>query len=125
VRSYSVIYDVINDVKAALSGMLEPEIREVVLGRAQVKQIFPVSKVGLVAGSSVLEGKIGRGSRVRVKRGETVVGEGTVSSLRRFKDDVREVLQGFECGIGVDGVKGLQPGDLIEAFTTEEVARTL
>jgi translation initiation factor IF-2 len=125
VRSYNVIYDVINDVKAALSGMLEPEIREVVLGRAQVKQIFPVSKVGLVAGSSVLEGKIGRGSRVRVKRGETVVGEGTVSSLRRFKDDVREVLQGFECGIGVDGVKGLQPGDLIEAFTTEEVARTL
>jgi translation initiation factor IF-2 len=125
VRNYNVIYDVINDVKAALSGMLAPEIREVILGRAQVKQIFPVSKIGLVAGSSVLEGKIGRGSRVRVKRGETLVGEGTVSSLRRFKDDVREVLQGFECGIGVDGVKGLQPGDVIEAFTTEEVARTL
>jgi translation initiation factor IF-2 len=125
VRSYNVIYDVINDVKAALSGMLAPEIREVILGRAQVKQIFPVSKVGLVAGSSVLEGKITRGARVRVKRGDTLLGEGTVGSLRRFKDDVREVLQGFECGIGVDGVKGLQPGDVIESFTTEEVARSL
>ena len=68
---------------------------------------------------------MGRGARVRVKRGETVVGEGTVSSLKRFKDDVREVLQGLECGIGVDGVRGIQSGDVIEAFTTEEVARTL
>jgi translation initiation factor IF-2 len=125
VRSYNVIYDVINDVKAALSGMLAPEIREVIVGRALVKQIFPVSKIGLVAGSSVTEGKIVRSARVRVRRGEAVVGEGTVGSLRRFKDDVREVLQGFECGIGVDGVKGMQAGDVVEAFTTEEVARTL
>jgi translation initiation factor IF-2 len=125
VRSYNVIYDVINDVKAALSGMLAPEIREVIVGRALVKQIFPVSKIGLVAGSSVTEGKIVRSARVRVRRGEAVVGEGTVGSLRRFKDDVREVLQGFECGISVDGVKGMQAGDVVEAFTTEEVARTL
>ncbi|OGK92902.1 MAG: hypothetical protein A2X51_02295 [Candidatus Rokubacteria bacterium GWC2_70_24] len=124
-RSYNVIYDVINDVRAALSGMLAPEIREVILGRAQVRQLFPITKLGLVLGSAVTEGKIVRGARVRVKRGEIVAGEGTVSSLKRFKDDVREVLQGLECGIGVEGVKSVQPGDIIEAFTTEEVARTL
>ncbi len=125
VRSYSVIYDVINDVKAALSGMLAPEIRETILGRAQVRQLFPISKLGLIFGSSVLEGKMVRSARVRVKRGETLLGEGTISSLKRFKDDVREVLQGLECGIGVDGVKGIAAGDTIEAFSTEEVARTL
>jgi translation initiation factor IF-2 len=125
VRTYNVIYDVINDVKAALSGMLAPEIRETILGRAQVKQLFPITKVGLVLGSAVVEGKMARGARARVKRGETLVGEGTISSLKRFKDDVREVLQGLECGIGVDGVKNVQAGDVIEAFTVEEVARTL
>jgi translation initiation factor IF-2 len=124
-RSYTVIYDVINDVKAALSGMLAPEIRETILGRAQVRQMFPIAKLGMICGSFVTEGKILRSARVRVKRGDTLLGEGTVSSLRRFKDDVREVLQGLECGIGLEGVKGTQPGDIIEAFTTEEVARTL
>ena len=125
VRSYNVIYDVINDVRAALSGMLAPEIRETVLGRAQVRQLFPISKLGVICGSMVTEGKMVRSARVRVKRGETLVGEGIVTSLKRFKDDVREVLQGLECGIGVDAVRGIQVGDLIEAFTTEEVARTL
>jgi len=124
-RSYNVIYDAINDVKAALSGMLAPEIREVVLGRAQVRQLFPISKVGTIYGSAVTEGKIVRGTKARIKRGETVLGESTVSSLKRFKDDVREVLQGLECGIGIEGIKGVQPNDVIEAFTTEEVARTL
>ena len=124
-RNYSVIYDVINDVRAALSGMLAPEIRETILGRAQVRQVFPISKLGLIFGSAVTEGKMVRGARVRVKRGETLLGEGTISSLKRFKDDVREVLQGLECGIGVDGVKGVATNDTIEAFTTEEVARTL
>jgi translation initiation factor IF-2 len=125
VRTYSVIYDVINDVRAALSGMLAPEIREIILGRAQVRQLFPISKVGVVLGSQVIEGKVVRGARARVKRGDTLLGEGTISSLKRFKDDVREVLQGLECGIGVDAVKGVAPGDIIEVFTTEEVARTL
>ena len=124
-RSYNVIYDAINDVKAALSGMLAPEIRETLYGRAQIRQLFPISKVGTIFGSSVTEGKMVRGARVRVKRGDTVLGESTITSLKRFKDDVREVLQGLECGIGVEGVKGIQPGDIIEAFTTEEVARTL
>jgi translation initiation factor IF-2 len=115
-RSYNVIYDAINDVRAALSGMLAPEIREMVLGRAQV---------GVIYGSSVLEGKMTRGARARIKRGDTLLGEGVINSLKRFKDDVREVLQGLECGIGVEGIKGVQPGDFIEAFSTEEVARSL
>ncbi len=124
-RNYSVIYDVINDVKAALSGMLAPEIRETVHGRAQVKQLFPISKVGTIFGCAVIEGKIIRTARVRIKRGDTLLGENTIATLKRFKDDVREVLQGLECGIGVEGVKGVQPGDIIEAYTTEEVARSL
>ncbi len=124
-RNYNVIYDAINDVRAALSGMLAPEIRETLLGRAQVRQLFPITKVGTIFGSSVTEGKMVRGARVRIKRGDTVLGESTVSSLKRFKDDVREVLQGLECGIGVEGIRGVSPGDVIEAFTTEEVARTL
>ncbi|MGH7325895.1 MAG: translation initiation factor IF-2, partial [Candidatus Rokuibacteriota bacterium] len=125
VRHYNVIYTVINDVKAALAGLLAPEIRETVLGRAQVRQIFVISKLGPIAGSSVQEGKIVRNAKVRVRRGDGVAGEGTVTSLKRFKDDVREVLAGMECGIGVDAVKGLQPGDILEVYTTEEVARTL
>ncbi len=125
VRVYNVIYEALNDVRAALAGMLAPEIRETLLGRAQVRQIFVISKLGPICGSLVQEGKIVRGARARVKRGETVVGEGTVTSLKRFKDDAREVLAGLECGIGIDAVKGIQPGDLLEVFTTEEVARTL
>jgi translation initiation factor IF-2 len=124
-RHYNIIYDVINDVKAALVGLLAPEIRETVLGRAQVKQVFVISKLGPVAGSYVQEGKVVRGAKVRVRRGDALVAEGTVSSLKRFKDDVREVLAGLECGIGVEPMKGVQPGDVLEVYTTEEVARTL
>jgi translation initiation factor IF-2 len=123
-RHYNVIYEAINDVKAALEGLLAPEIRETVLGRAQLKQMFVISKLGPVCGSQVLEGKIVRGSKVRVRRGNSVVAEGTITSLRRFKDDVREVLTGLECGIGVD-IRDTQPGDILEAYSTEEVARTL
>jgi translation initiation factor IF-2 len=125
IRNYNVIYEAINDLKAALAGLLAPEIRETVLGTAQVRQVFVISKLGPIAGSYVQEGKVVRTAKVRVKRGETVVGEGTIGSLKRFKDDVREVLAGLECGIGVDGVNGLQAGDLLQFFTTEEVARTL
>ncbi|MBI4629435.1 MAG: translation initiation factor IF-2 [Candidatus Rokubacteria bacterium] len=124
-RSYNVIYEAINDLRAALAGLLAPEIRETALGRAQVRQIFVISKLGPICGSYVVEGKIVRGARARVRRGTEVAGEGTVGSLKRFKDDVREVLAGLECGIGVDGVSGVQPGDVIEVFTSEEVARTL
>jgi translation initiation factor IF-2 len=125
IRNYNVIYEAINDLKAALAGMLAPEIRETSLGRAQVRQIFVISKLGPICGSYVSEGKFVRVAKVRVRRGEEVIGTGTVSSLKRFKDDVREVLAGLECGIGVDGVSSIQPGDILEAFTSEEVARTL
>ncbi len=123
-RFYNVIYEAVNDVKAALEGMLAPEIRETVHGRAQIKQMFVISKLGPVCGSQVMEGKIVRTAKVRVRRGSTVVGEGTITSLRRFKDDVREVLTGLECGIGVD-IRDTQPGDILEVYSTEEVARTL
>ena len=125
VRHYNVIYEAINDLRAALAGMLAPEIRETAVGRAQVRQIFVISKLGPICGSYVQEGKIVRSAKVRVRRGDAVVGEGTVGSLKRFKDEVREVLTGQECGIGVDGVSGIQAGDLLELYTTEEVARTL
>jgi translation initiation factor IF-2 len=125
VRSYNVIYEAINDVKAALSGLLAPEIRETSLGKAQVRTLFPITKVGTVFGSYVLEGKITRNAKARVRREGTLVGEGSITSLKRFKDDAREVLQGLECGIGLEGVSGVQEGDVIEAYTTEEVARTL
>ena len=125
IRNYNVIYEAINDLKAALAGMLAPEIRETALGRAQVRQIFVISKLGPICGSYVSEGKIVRAARVRVRRGEEVFGQGTVGSLKRFKDEVREVLAGLECGIGVDSVNGIQPGDILEVYTSEEVARTL
>ena len=125
IRNYNVIYEAINDLKAALAGMLAPEIRETSLGKAQVRQIFVISKLGPICGSYVAEGKIVRNAKARVRRGDEVVGQGTVGSLKRFKDEVREVLAGLECGIGVDGVSGIQPGDILEVYTSEEVARTL
>jgi translation initiation factor IF-2 len=125
VRHYNVIYEAINDLRAALAGMLAPEIRETALGRAQVRQIFVISKLGPICGSYVEEGKFVRGAKVRVRRGAGILGEGTVTSLKRFKDDVREVLVGQDCGIGVEAVPGILAGDVLEAYTTEEVARTL
>jgi len=125
IRHYNVIYEAIGDLRAALAGMLTPEIRETALGRAQVRQIFVISKLGPICGSYVQEGKFVRSAKVRVRRGDSVVGEGLVTSLKRFKDDVREVLTGQDCGIGVDAVPGIQAGDILEAYTTEEVARTL
>jgi translation initiation factor IF-2 len=124
VRHYNVIYEAINDLRAALAGMLAPEIRETIVGRAQVRQIFNISKLGPVCGSYVEEGRVVRSARVRVRRGTEVLGEGTVTSLKRFKDEVREVPLGQECGIGVS-VSGVLGGDVLEFFTTEEVARTL
>ena len=125
VKTYNVIYETINDVKAALEGMLAPIVREIPLGKAQVRILFPIKNVGTIAGSFVSEGKITRTGKVRVVRAGQVVGEGQIGSLKRFKDDAREVLQGQECGIGVDGVTDIRTGDVLEVFTTEEVARTL
>ncbi|MBI2878390.1 MAG: translation initiation factor IF-2, partial [Candidatus Rokubacteria bacterium] len=125
VRTYNVIYEAINDIKAALAGMLAPIIREVPLGKAEVRALFTIHKVGTIAGCFVTEGKVVRNARVRLLRDGAPVGEGQLGSLKRFKDDVREVLQGLECGIGVEGVTDLRVGDALEVFTTEEVARTL
>src|SRR5439155_21451844 len=98
-----------------LAGMLAPEIRETALGRAQVRQIFVISKLGPICGSFVEEGKFVRGAKVRVRRGAGILGEGTVTSLKRFKDDVREVLVGQDCGIGVEEVPGIKSGDVLGA----------
>jgi len=125
IRNYTVIYEALNDLKAALEGMLAPEIREVKLGRAQVKALFPISKVGTVTGCQVIEGKVTRNARVRLLRDGQGLAEGTIASLKRFKEDAREVLQGFECGIGLEGITDVRVGDVLEFFTTEEVARTL
>lgn len=122
-RMYRVIYEAIEDVEKALQGMLEPEYEEVVLGRAEVRALFKVPNVGTVAGAYVTEGKIVRGAQIRVIRDGVVVYEGDMSSLRRFKDDVREVAQGYECGIGIEKFNDLKEGDVLEAFRMEEVAR--
>ena len=119
IRSYNVIYDVVNDVNSALKGMLEPSQIEVVEGRAEVRDTFPAGRKDRVAGVYVTEGRVSRGVSVRVRRGEEVVCESTVSSLRRFKDDVREVAAGYECGVGVKDFNNFQVGDVLEFFRQE------
>lgn len=122
-RMYRVIYEAIDEVEKAMVGLLDPEYEEVVLGRAEVRALFKVPNVGTIAGAYVTDGKIIRGAQVRVIRDGVVVHEGEMSSLKRFKDDVREVAQGYECGIGVEKFNDLKEGDVLEAFRMEEVAR--
>ncbi|MGR8948766.1 MAG: translation initiation factor IF-2 [Gammaproteobacteria bacterium] len=124
-RYYSVIYDVIDDVKAALSGMLSPEIRESIIGVAHVRDVFRSSKLGAIAGCMVETGMIKRNNPIRVLRDNVVIYEGELESLRRFKDDVNEVKSGTECGIGVKNYNDVKPGDQIEVYERTEVARTL
>ena len=121
-RFYQVIYDVENDLKRAMVGMLEPKFREIVLGRAEVREVFKVSKVGTIAGCYVQSGKLTRNAKVRILRDAAVVFEGELESLRRFKDDVREVQENFECGVQVAKFQDLKKGDVIEAYTSELVA---
>lgn len=125
IRLYRVIYHVIEDVKAAMVGMLEPEYEEVFLGRAEVRETFKISKVGTIAGTYVLDGKIKRNAMARILRDNVVVHEGKIDSLRRFKEDVAEVAAGYECGIFIDKYPAIQPGDIIEAYTVQEVEREL
>jgi len=125
IRLYDIIYKAVEDVKQALEGLLKPEFREVVLGSAEVRQVFKLSKSGTVAGCMVTSGSVPRAARVRLVRDGTSVWAGRIGSLRRFKEDVREVTSGFECGIGLEGMNDLKVGDVIEAFTVEELARTL
>jgi translation initiation factor IF-2 len=125
IRSYSVIYAVLDEVRLAMAGLLAPVIEEVYLGKAEVRAIFPVTKAGNIAGCYVLDGKIVRSARVRVRRGKEIIFEGNIGSLRRFKDDVKEVLAGYECGIGVEGFSTLTTGDVLECFDTKQVAAKL
>lgn len=121
IRLYNVIYELIDDVQRALTGMLQPEYKEVIQGRAVVREVFNISRVGKVAGVQVLEGKALRNAKVRVKRGETVLHDGRVGSLKRFTEDVREVSAGLECGVSVEGFGGFQAGDILEFYTQELV----
>jgi len=125
VRLYRVIYDAIDDIRAALSGMLTPEKRETDLGTAEVRTLFRVPRVGVIAGCYVTRGTIVRNSRARVVRDGVIVYDGRIGSLKRFKDDVREVAEGFECGIGIENFNDVKEGDLIEAYEVHEVAREL
>jgi translation initiation factor IF-2 len=125
VRTYRIIYEAVEDVRAALEGLLKPEQREQVLGDAEVLQIFKVSKVGTIAGCMVRSGVIQRTAKVRVVRDGSLIYTGGISSLKRFKDDVKEVREGLECGIGIENFNDLKVGDRIEAFRIEEIKRTL
>ncbi len=125
IRYYSIIYELIDDMKQALSGMLAPEQRETFLGYAEIRAIFTMSKVGKVAGCMVTEGQVKRGARVRLLRDDVVIHDGVLKSLRRFKDEVREVQQGYECGMAFENYQDIQEGDRIECYEIVEVARTL
>jgi translation initiation factor IF-2 len=125
IRYYNVIYDLVDDMRQALSGMLAPTIREHFLGNAEILEVFNVSKIGKVAGCRVTEGNVRRGSRVRLIRDNVVIHEGKLSTLKRFKDEVREVTAGQECGMGFENYQDIKQGDVIECFDVEEVARSL
>lgn len=125
IRYYSVIYDLIDDIKEMLSGMLAPEQRETFLGNAEVLEVFNISKLGKVAGCRVTEGMVKRGSSVRLLRDDVVIHEGSLSTLKRFKDEVREVREGMECGMSFENYHDLKQGDVIECFDVEEITRSL
>ncbi len=122
VRLYSIIYDAIEDIKKALEGLLEPTFREKIMGRAEVRKVFSMPKIGVIAGCQVISGTVERNSKARLVRDNVVVYEGKIQSLRRFKDDVKEVASGYECGLALDKYQDLKQGDIVEPFVLEEVA---
>ena len=125
IRLYNIIYDAINEVKSALEGMLAPSLTEQVLATVEVRDVFKISKVGTIAGCYVQDGKIVRNNKVRLVRDGLIVFDGTIASLKRFKEDVREVEQGFECGLGLEGFNDIKVGDTVEAYTIVETKRKL
>jgi translation initiation factor IF-2 len=125
VRLYRVIYEAADEIKQALSGLLAPEEQEVEVGRAEVRATFRVPRLGMVAGCYVTDGQLVRNARARLVRDGAVVYQGRIGSLRRFKDDVREVQEGFECGVGLEDFQDVKEGDVIEAYEIREVARSL
>jgi translation initiation factor IF-2 len=125
VRYHNIIYDVVDEIKAAMSGMLSPEKKESVIGLVEVREVFRITKIGTVAGCYVLDGVVKRGSSLRLLRDNVVLFTGELDSLKRFKDDVKEVKAGFECGLSLKGFNELQIGDQLEIYEVVEVARTL
>ncbi len=125
IRYYSIIYELLDEMKGLLSGMLAPESRETVLGHAEIREVFNITKIGKIAGCRVVDGLIKRGGRARLLRDNVVVYDGALGSLKRFKDDVREVREGFECGMSIEGYNDIRQSDVIEVYEVEEVARTL
>ena len=125
IRHYSVIYDAINDTKLALEGLLRPDIVEESIGQAEVREMFKIPKIGIIAGCSIINGKVIRNSKLRVRREDEVIYEGKLTSLKRFKDDVSEVLEGFECGIGIEGFTKFEDKDIIEVYELKEIKRKL
>jgi len=125
IKLYDIIYNAINDVRAAMEGLLEPEFKEVVQGRAEVRETFRIVKVGTVAGCYVTDGKIPRSASVKLVRDGVVVYDGKIASLKRFKDDAKEVTAGMECGLGIEGYNDIRTGDVIEAYITEQIERRL
>ncbi len=121
IRLYRVIYDVINDVEAAMKGMLDPEFKEEVLGKAEIRETFKVPGVGVIGGGYITDGKVVRNAEIRLVRDGIVIHEGKISSLKRFKDDAKEVAQGYECGIGIEDYNDIKEGDVIECFTMVEI----
>lgn len=125
IRYYSIIYDVVDDIKASLGGLLSPTLREKYLGAAAIREVFSISKLGKIAGCMVTEGIVKRGAKVRLLRDNVVIHEGTLKTLKRFKDEVKEVREGYECGMAFEGYNDIKTGDVIECFEIEEIARTL
>jgi translation initiation factor IF-2 len=125
IRYYNIIYDLVDDVKKAMSGLLSPTLREIFLGNAEILEVFNISKVGKIAGCRVTEGKVERGAKVRLIRDNVVIHEGTLSTLKRFKDEVREVPAGQECGMAFANYQDIRAGDVIECFNVETIARSL
>jgi translation initiation factor IF-2 len=125
INLYDIIYEALDEVKKAMAGLLAPVRREKALGKAEVRQTFTIPKIGTIAGSFVIEGTIKRNSQMRLVRDSVQIYVGKLTSLRRFKDDVREVVQGYECGIGLENYNDIKEGDIIEAYEIEEIAATL
>ena len=120
-RTYRIIYDLLDDIQAALKGMLAPKYQEIYMGKCEVRQVFKITGVGNVAGCYVTDGKIVRGGKLRIYRDDVLVVEGNVQQLKRFKDDVKEVNYGFECGCSIEGFKDIKVGDIIECYLIQEV----
>ena len=123
IKQYSIIYQAIEDVEAAMKGMLDPEFEEKVIGNVEVRQTFKISNVGTIAGSYVLSGKVERNAGVRVIRENVVIHDGHLATLKRFKDEVKEVGKGFECGIQIEDYNDIKEGDMIEVYIMEEIKR--